>query len=116
MEIKLLHAADATHLAEVMDDMRKLGSPTIRCAEVLGTTIALEGTHRLSAAEILHVPVIIKMVELADIPAIYDRGELDVDDTSLRDDTYDWLARIVIHGDDVADVIVADDDADDCDP
>lgn len=41
------------HLADVTADMRTAGAPTIRVVEVGGVYYAIEGSHRLAAAEYL---------------------------------------------------------------
>lgn len=52
------NAADPVHLAEVMAEMRGLGSPRVRAvAHPGGGWMALEGSHRLAAAVSLGKPV-----------------------------------------------------------
>ena len=48
---------DAKHLAAVVEDMRVLGTPTIKCFDLGfdGLLQAVEGTHRIRACEILGV-------------------------------------------------------------
>jgi hypothetical protein len=47
-----INETDADHLAHVIEQMRVLGAPTIRCArdEARGVLLALEGSHRIAAA------------------------------------------------------------------
>jgi len=53
------------HLDHVSEDMKLLGSPTIHVAYSADRDLccALEGTHRLRAAEILGIPVKIEEIE-----------------------------------------------------
>jgi hypothetical protein len=47
---------DTTHLIEVMEEMKKLGAPTIRVFNVDGDVYqAIEGCHRLRAAAALGI-------------------------------------------------------------
>ena len=70
---------DADHLSEVVEEMKTLGAPTIRAAwNPSGCWAALEGCHRLRAAEILGlVPTI--------IPIDYDE-ETTTEDVGFTDD------------------------------
>lgn len=43
------------HLAEVIQELRIFGSPTIRCAEFQGKLFALEGSHRLAGCDYLKI-------------------------------------------------------------
>ncbi len=59
--IILPNTPDAAHLEEVKADMQRLGAPVIRCAWYEGgeLIVALEGSHRLVAAQALGiVPVL----------------------------------------------------------
>ncbi len=52
-----INKTDADHLTCVTAEMRTLGAPTIRCIrdDVQGVVLALEGSHRLAAAEALDI-------------------------------------------------------------
>ena len=54
-------------LIEVANDMRRLGSPTIRMYDSGKYFIAIEGSHRVAAAAILGVPVIVQRLEPDDV-------------------------------------------------
>lgn len=62
-----IHNTDATKLQEVIAEMRILGSPTIRVVECGDYLMALEGTHRISAASILCFPVNLVLLEQEDV-------------------------------------------------
>jgi hypothetical protein len=65
MEITLLHQTDEEHLNQVKMEMHQLGPPKIKAVWEAGweTWVALEGTHRITAAVDLGLPVIIDEVE-----------------------------------------------------
>jgi hypothetical protein len=44
---------DTGHLGDVLQEMEKLGSPTINVVEWRGDLFAIEGSHRLCAAYLL---------------------------------------------------------------
>lgn len=44
------HEPDPAHLKDVVEEMRELGRPTIRCVDWRGELYAIEGSHRLRAA------------------------------------------------------------------
>lgn len=70
MTIVLLHSHyDDTHLAKVTAEMRALGAPTIKAIwhEGRGTWMALEGCHRLRAAEALGLVPEIEPIEPEDM-------------------------------------------------
>ena len=48
-----IHGTDEDRLAEVIADMRKLGAPTIEVVDCGDYYQALEGSHRLAAAQAL---------------------------------------------------------------
>lgn len=56
----------AKTLAECIRLMKMAGSPTIRCVDFKKYWRAIEGSHRLKAASILKVPVIIQPVAVGD--------------------------------------------------
>lgn len=52
-------------LADVIADMHKLGAPTIRVVRFDGNLIAIEGSHRLAAAQLLGIrPIFMDETEL----------------------------------------------------
>ena len=53
--IKAKHPPYDGHLAQVVDDMRVAGPPTIRVVRFQGELYATEGSHRLAAAAYLGV-------------------------------------------------------------
>ena len=57
------HEADPGRYTGVLEDMRDLGPPTIRCVEFRGELYALEGSHRLKAAWELELCPTIETVE-----------------------------------------------------
>lgn len=64
------------HMARVVEEMRQQGAPTIRVMRHDGDLFALEGTHRLHAAEYLGLEPRL-VVEIADVPEYADRGPID---------------------------------------
>lgn len=50
MYIYTAHPAQPHHLADVINEMKVLGAPTIRVVDCGDHFIALDGTHRLAAA------------------------------------------------------------------
>lgn len=70
MTIVLLHSDyDKDHLAKVTAEMRELGAPTIKAiwSECHGIWFALEGCHRLRAAEALGLAPQIEEYEVEDL-------------------------------------------------
>jgi hypothetical protein len=69
--------------------MKELGSPTIRVINVGGEIYALEGSHRLAAAQKLDIkPILIEMRLEDEIPAdleILDRNGTQLSLNSIRD-------------------------------
>ncbi len=66
MNIILLHSHyDADHLANVIEEMKSLGAPTIKAvwAECYGAWCALEGCHRIRAAKELGLVPVIEEIE-----------------------------------------------------
>jgi len=57
------HKPNYDHLLVVVEEMRKLGSPTIHVVSHKGSVLAIEGSHRLCAAYLLDIPV--KIVKVA---------------------------------------------------
>lgn len=76
MDVILMHAHfDEQHLAKVMDEMRTLGAPVIRAVHIDGSLwVALEGCHRLRAAEKLGLVPVLDEVELSDEITAFDLG------------------------------------------
>lgn len=64
--IRIPNVASERHLARVRGIMRRRGSPRIRCALVRGSWVALEGSHRITAAHQLGVPIIVVRKRLRD--------------------------------------------------
>lgn len=44
------HEPEPRHLRDVVEEMKELGRPTIRCVDWRGELYAIEGSHRLRAA------------------------------------------------------------------
>ena len=76
MTIILMHNHfDEKHLAEVIDEMRTLGAPVIRAVHIDGDLwVALEGCHRLRAAEKLGLVPELDEVEFSDTVTAFDLG------------------------------------------
>lgn len=70
MRIITLHQIDPTHLEEVLNCMKNLGSPKIHAVwvDAINSWVALEGTHRLHAAAILGLSVNIIDIEYSELP------------------------------------------------
>lgn len=69
MRIALVHDHyDDAKLADVIEQMRTLGSPTIRAVwmDCYGVWAALEGCHRIRAAQALGITPVIEPVEYSD--------------------------------------------------
>ena len=81
--IILVNDIDAVHLEEVKAAMATMGSPTIRAIDGGDCLLAVEGSHRLRAAEELGVPVKIEIVGDDDI---VDLDTLDWDDCGWFED------------------------------
>ena len=78
MKIALLHDHfDVDHLESVKNEMKKFGAPTIKVLDLDFDDMyqALEGSHRLRAAEILGVTPIFNLVDANDT-----MGDLGIDD------------------------------------
>lgn len=72
---------DADHLAAVSAEMETLGSPTIRAFPAYDMIVAIEGSHRLRAAEATGTPVNFEMLD--------EDGEIDL--STLDIDTNNWF-------------------------
>ncbi|MET4683670.1 hypothetical protein [Brevundimonas faecalis] len=67
MNIILPHADyDADHLAKVIEEMKVLGAPTIKAVDCGEHYVALEGSHRIRAAQALGMEVIIDEIEYSE--------------------------------------------------
>lgn len=78
MVINLLHKHyNEQHLAEVVNEMKRLGTPTIRAiwSETYGEWMAIEGCHRLRAAQQLGITPIIKDVTAQKTITVQQDGE-----------------------------------------
>lgn len=64
MIIQAINKCDPAHLLEVIEEMNVLGAPTIRVFNTGDSYLALEGSHRLAAAEALELtPVFVELSE-----------------------------------------------------
>jgi hypothetical protein len=79
----LVNSVDPAHLAEVKAQMAVMGSPTIRAIDAGDHLIAIEGSHRLAAAEQMGVTV---KIEIIDEDGMIDLDTLDWDDNGWFDD------------------------------
>ena len=101
MEITLLHNHyNEMHLEKVMEEMQTLGAPEIRCiwAEQYGMWMAIEGCHRLLAAEALGIRPIVIDVSVEDTLVIQSDGEdVEVSRVDLEEELADqaWQAVTV---------------------
>ncbi|MBY6242855.1 hypothetical protein [Methylosinus sp. Sm6] len=84
--IILVNDIDTVHLAEVKAEMANLGSPKIRAIDGGDCLIAIEGSHRLRAAEELGLSVEIEIVD--------EDGEIDLD--TLDWDDNNWFDERVV--------------------
>ena len=75
MKIALVHDHyDAAHLADVIEEMKVIGAPTITAVwmECYGHFAALEGCHRIRAAKALGLIPEIEEVDYSDDPCDID--------------------------------------------
>lgn len=86
--IILVNDIDADKLEAVKAEMEKLGAPTIRAIDAGDHLIAVEGSHRLRAAEELGMAVNIEIVD--------EDGEIDLD--TLDWDDNGWFDERVVSG------------------
>lgn len=64
MKIILLNKVTESRLVQVISEMKTLGAPVIQCFEMDdGTYLALEGSHRLTAAKELGLIPILDVVD-----------------------------------------------------
>lgn len=71
---------DEEHLARVREQMQRLGSPEIRGFPMGDDFVAIEGSHRLRAANDLDVPVRLKSIE--------DQSHVNLDELGLDDNLW----------------------------
>ena len=57
MKLYPIHEVNEKRLAIVIEQMRQLGSPTIRAVSFRDSLVAIEGSHRLKAAYLSQTPV-----------------------------------------------------------
>lgn len=81
--IYLVNEINQEHLADVQAEMAALGAPTIRAIDGGDHLIAVEGSHRLRAAEQLGIPV---NIEILDEDSTIDLDSLDWDDNGWFDE------------------------------
>lgn len=76
MEIIIINPTDSAHLAEVTAEMAERGAPTIQAVwmDVFGAWVALEGSHRLTAAEALGLEPEIAEVDYDEETTLADLG------------------------------------------
>jgi hypothetical protein len=74
---------DPKHLAKVKEEMQRLGSPEIRGIPIDDTFAAVEGSHRLRAAQELGVPVQLKSILDDDV---VDLNAIGIDDMNWFDE------------------------------
>jgi hypothetical protein len=59
LRLQIPNQPDRRHLLEVKDEMRRRGSPRIRAVRTKKGWVALEGSHRVTAAQKLGIPIIL---------------------------------------------------------
>ena len=64
-----IHAVDDQKLAGVVAEMKRRGSPTIRVVDCDDYLIALEGVHRIAAAELLGIALNLEILDQASMVA-----------------------------------------------
>jgi hypothetical protein len=77
MQVALVHEHfDESHLAQVVEEMKQLGAPTIRAVwmECYNVWAALEGCHRLRAAHVLGITPEIDEVDYSEETTTADLG------------------------------------------
>lgn len=68
---------DEKHLAEVIAEMKVLGSPTIKAVDIGDCIQALEGCHRIRAAKELGMPIKLEMIAYDDPRLICEVSDID---------------------------------------
>jgi hypothetical protein len=86
---------EAAHLAEVIEEMHKLGAPTIKAVrmEAYGAWVALEGAHRLRAAFELGLTPVIDEVEWSETVTTDEAAPGSYDDTWTIAEICDDVSR-----------------------
>ena len=84
--IILVNDTNPAHLEMVKAEMMVLGSPTIRAIDGGDCLIAIEGSHRLRAAEELGLMVKVEIID--------EDGEIDLD--TLDWDDYGWFSERIV--------------------
>ena len=101
MEIALYHKHyTEQHLAEVKTEMTKRGAPVIRAiwSECYGMWLAIEGCHRIRAAQELGLKPVIKDISKQKSAAVQIDGEMvKIEMDALSSDLEDgaWKATII---------------------
>jgi hypothetical protein len=60
--IRTIHPTNNVQLARVVEEMKRLGAPTVQVLDCGDYFFAFEGTHRIEAARLLRLPVTLKIV------------------------------------------------------
>jgi hypothetical protein len=76
MKILTPNPPKSKHLEEIKEEMKELGSPTIRMVDRDKYLVAIEGSHRLNAARDLKMPVKVKLVDPEGFTQNHDFDEL----------------------------------------
>ena len=72
MIVRIPNPADQEHLAEVIDDMRTLGAPIVHAVDCGEYYVALEGSHRVTAARSLGLVPTIVAIDYEDTRRVAD--------------------------------------------
>ena len=84
------------HLDEVIQDMKKIGSPTLRAIKVGELLLILEGSHRLEAAKILNLQT---KIEILSKNTKIDFDNCDIDNNDIYDcETYADMIPFIGNG------------------
>ena len=76
MIVYTIHRPIPEHLENVILEMSKLGSPTVRVVDCEDYYQAIEGCHRIEAARILRIPVV---MDILGQDALVEADSLDID-------------------------------------
>ena len=103
MKVALYHSHyEEDHLEAVANEMKTLGAPEIKCiwSECYGIWLAVEGCHRLRAAQQLGIAPVIVEINLEDEPTTtiqIDGEDVEVDTLELAIEVSDaaWQATIL---------------------
>jgi hypothetical protein len=66
MKVYPIHDTNKKRLALVAEQMKELGSPTIRAVDMNGFLVAIEGSHRLESAYLSQIPVNLVIIRADD--------------------------------------------------